>query len=162
MVDKEITTAQAIEELSPLKRFGRALDKLDTVLQACQGAETRERSAKEAEAKLQAEIAILTPKRDGLKNKIWLLEGDFVQSKEAIVQSLKEYEEVESEELNERLNCIRANISKLEQAYAKKEADGFSRLKIQGEEIKARETRYAELGELIKKIQAPVQAIEVE
>ncbi len=160
-VYEEVTTAQAIEELAPLKRFGRALDKLDTVLQAALGAEGREKSANETVSKLNAEIMSLNGKVSALRSDVVLIKVQLESAKQLAAANLKDYEDTETEELNKRLNLVRANLAKQEKEYAEKEADGFSRLRLQGEAIEAREERYAELEGLIDKIQAkfsPVKA----
>ena len=160
MTENKVTTAQAIEEFAPLKRFGRALDKLDTVLAGAAQAESREKSANATVEKLQGLIAALTTKKADLDQDIESLGSIRVDRETEIAQDLKDYEDTETEELNERLNRVRANIAKQEQEYGKKEADGFSRLRLQGEEIEAREKRYTELGRLIDKIQAKFSPVD--
>lgn len=162
MADKEVTTAQAIEELAPLKRFGRALDKLDTVLQSCQGAESREKSANETVRKLETSIITLDSTVKKRVAQLEEMERTRVVRKGVIEVELKAYEDTETEQLNERLNGIRSDIAKAEQEFEKTQSSNFAILKRQGEAIEARNKRYEKLGRLIKKIQEPVQQIEVD
>ena len=160
-MENEVTTAQAIEEFAPLQRLGKAIEKLNKVLQATAGAEMREKVANETAEKLETSIITLDSTVQKRTAQLEEMERTRVVRKGVIEVEFKDYEDTETEELNKRLNRVRANIAKQEKEYAKGEADAFSRLRLQDEEIKAREDRYAELGKLIDKIQAkfsPVKA----
>ena len=162
MADKEVTTAQAIEEFAPLQRLGKAIEKLNKVLQATAGAEMREKSANETVAKLKMQIESLIITADDKGMKLFALDTELVQRKKDVDREAKAYEDTETEQLNERLNGIRADIAKAEQEFEKTQSSNTSTLKRQGEEIEARNKLHDVLNKLIKKIQEPVQQIEVD